>query len=125
MVPIAFVSEHSETLVELDIEYKHIAGEAGVPAYIRVPTASVEEDFITGLGGAGASGRPRIPPNACRKPAADCALRQFQKLFLQGICMTLLWLKAFHVIAVIAWMAGMLYLPRLYVYHTEVGARIA
>ena len=28
-----------------------------------------------------------------------------------------LWLKAFHVIAVIAWMAGMLYLPRLFVYH--------
>ena len=27
------------------------------------------------------------------------------------------WLKAFHIIAVIAWMAGMLYLPRLYVYH--------
>jgi len=31
-----------------------------------------------------------------------------------------LWLKAFHVIAVIAWMAGMLYLPRLFVYHCEV-----
>ena len=30
-----------------------------------------------------------------------------------------LWLKAFHVIAVIAWMAGMLYLPRLFVYHCE------
>jgi putative membrane protein len=29
------------------------------------------------------------------------------------------WLKAFHVIAVIAWMAGLLYLPRLYVYHCE------
>ena len=28
-----------------------------------------------------------------------------------------LWLKAFHIIAVIAWMAGMLYLPRLFVYH--------
>ena len=28
------------------------------------------------------------------------------------------WLKAFHVIAIIAWMAGMLYLPRLFVYHT-------
>jgi protoporphyrinogen IX oxidase len=27
------------------------------------------------------------------------------------------WLKAFHVVAVIAWMAGMLYLPRLFVYH--------
>jgi len=31
-----------------------------------------------------------------------------------------LWLKALHVIAVIAWMAGMLYLPRLFVYHCEV-----
>lgn len=29
------------------------------------------------------------------------------------------WLKAVHVIAIIAWMAGMLYLPRLYVYHCE------
>jgi putative membrane protein len=28
-----------------------------------------------------------------------------------------LWIKAFHIIAVIAWMAGMLYLPRLFVYH--------
>ena len=31
----------------------------------------------------------------------------------------LLWLKALHVIAVISWMAGLLYLPRLYVYHCE------
>lgn len=30
------------------------------------------------------------------------------------------WIKAFHVIAVIAWMSGLLYLPRLFVYHTEV-----
>jgi putative membrane protein len=29
------------------------------------------------------------------------------------------WIKAFHVIAVIAWMSGMFYLPRLFVYHTE------
>ena len=36
-----------------------------------------------------------------------------------------LWLKAFHIVAVIAWMAGMLYLPRLFVYHCEadVGSR--
>ena len=33
-----------------------------------------------------------------------------------------LWLKALHVIAVIAWMAGMLYLPRLFVYHAEASA---
>lgn len=30
-----------------------------------------------------------------------------------------LWIKAIHVIAVISWMAGMLYLPRLFVYHTD------
>lgn len=30
-----------------------------------------------------------------------------------------LWIKAIHIIAVIAWMAGMLYLPRLFVYHTS------
>jgi putative membrane protein len=29
------------------------------------------------------------------------------------------WIKAFHVISVIAWMSGMFYLPRLFVYHTE------
>ena len=33
--------------------------------------------------------------------------------------MLYLWLKAFHVIAVVAWMAGMLYLPRLFVYHCD------
>jgi protoporphyrinogen IX oxidase len=33
----------------------------------------------------------------------------------------LLWLKALHVIAVISWMAGLLYLPRLFVYHAEIG----
>jgi len=32
----------------------------------------------------------------------------------------LLWTKSFHVIAVIAWMSGLLYLPRLFVYHCEV-----
>ncbi len=33
-----------------------------------------------------------------------------------------LWIKALHVIAVIAWMAGMLYLPRLFVYHADAAA---
>ena len=49
VVPIAFVSEHSETLVELDIEYRHVAEQAGVPAYVRVPTVSAREAFIAGL----------------------------------------------------------------------------
>ena len=31
----------------------------------------------------------------------------------------IMWLKALHIIAIIAWMAGLLYLPRLFVYHVE------
>ena len=49
VVPIAFVSEHSETLVELDIEYRHVADEAGVPRYVRVPTVGTAPGFIEGL----------------------------------------------------------------------------
>jgi len=49
LVPIAFVSEHSETLVELDIEYRHLAQEKGVPFYARVPTVGTAPDFINGL----------------------------------------------------------------------------
>ncbi len=48
IVPIAFVSEHSETLVELDIDYKNIADKNGV-SYIRVPTLSVNNLFIKSL----------------------------------------------------------------------------
>lgn len=49
VLPIAFVSEHSETLVELDIEYKELADKAGVKAYVRVPTVATHGDFIAGL----------------------------------------------------------------------------
>lgn len=51
IAPIAFVSEHSETLVELDIEYARLAAEADVPHYLRVPTVGVHADFIAGLAG--------------------------------------------------------------------------
>jgi ferrochelatase len=50
-VPIAFVSEHSETLVELDIEYRKLAEESGVPDYRRAATAGAHPDFIGGLAG--------------------------------------------------------------------------
>ncbi len=49
IVPVAFVSEHSETLVELDIEYKKLAEENGCSFYKRVPALGVEESFIKGL----------------------------------------------------------------------------
>ena len=49
ILPIAFVSEHSETLVELDIEYAHLAKSANVPSYTRVPALGTSVDFIDGL----------------------------------------------------------------------------
>ena len=51
VVPIAFVSEHSETLVELDMLYRDLARECGVPDYLRVPTVGVRQEFIAGLAG--------------------------------------------------------------------------
>ena len=49
IVPVAFVSEHSETLVELDIEYKKLAEKNGCSFYKRVPALGIEESFINGL----------------------------------------------------------------------------
>jgi ferrochelatase len=49
LIPIAFVSEHSETLVELDIEYRHLAEKSGVSTYVRLPTVGDDAIFIDGL----------------------------------------------------------------------------
>ncbi len=49
ILPIAFVSEHSETLVELDIEYRQLAEELNLPSYHRVPAVGTHPDFIAGL----------------------------------------------------------------------------
>ena len=49
VVPVAFVSEHSETLVELDIEYRKLAEENGSRDYIRVPAVTTNQDFINSL----------------------------------------------------------------------------
>jgi len=49
VIPVAFVSEHSETLVELDLEYAEIARKTGVPSYYRVPTVTTHPKFINGL----------------------------------------------------------------------------
>ncbi len=49
VAPIAFVSEHAETLVELDITYRDLARRSGVPAYDRVETVQTKAAFIDGL----------------------------------------------------------------------------
>lgn len=52
VVPISFISEHSETLVELDMDYKSLALKEGVPFYGRVSTARTNKMFIDGLSSA-------------------------------------------------------------------------
>jgi ferrochelatase len=64
VVPIAFVSEHSETLVELDVEYRAVAEKMGVPGYFRVPTQNSDPAFIAALAGLVRRMRSR-PPGLC------------------------------------------------------------
>jgi protoporphyrin/coproporphyrin ferrochelatase len=49
VIPIAFVSEHSETLVELDVEYRALADRLGMPGYFRVPAQNAAAAFIAVL----------------------------------------------------------------------------
>lgn len=81
VAPIAFVSEHSETLVELDEEYRDLASASGVPIYRRAATVGIDPAFISGLAALvrqalassetvmpGSGGRP------CGKDDGDCPL---------------------------------------------------
>ena len=49
VAPIAFVSEHIETLNELDHDYALVADQAGCPQYLRAPALGVTQSFIDGL----------------------------------------------------------------------------
>jgi ferrochelatase len=50
VVPISFTSDHSETLVELDIEYKEFSQEIGVPFYYRIKALNLSNNYIKCLG---------------------------------------------------------------------------
>ena len=67
VVPVAFVSEHLETLVELDIQYRDRARELGLPAYVRVPTVSTRRAYVEGLANLIDEVR-RGAPGACARP---------------------------------------------------------
>ncbi len=81
VAPIAFVSEHSETLVELDIDYNLLAMEGGVPHYVRVPAVGTHPKFIEGLAnlvqeavsreGTKPDGGTRVCPPSCRQCALE------------------------------------------------------
>ena len=74
MIPIAFVSEHSETLVELDIEYRHLAEEAGVPQMMRIDTVGDHPLYIDAVvkKTLGCGGAVCPPPQRCPKTFSGC-----------------------------------------------------
>jgi len=49
VVPISFVSEHIETLQEIDLEYREVAEEAGITNFKRVPAPNTHPEFINAL----------------------------------------------------------------------------
>ena len=79
VVPIAFVSDHSETLVELDVEYKELAHKEGVPGYYRAPVQNSDPGFISALADLVRTTRTRPPGlcsfvggRTCPAPHGDC-----------------------------------------------------
>ncbi|HEY1095674.1 MAG TPA: ferrochelatase [Alphaproteobacteria bacterium] len=93
--PHAFVSEHVETIVELGVEYKHVADDHGVPYYGVVQTVGTHPDFIQGLakritdlqGRTGMfSDSPDDGKSICPPDAIWCCQRRAknEKIILQG-----------------------------------------
>jgi len=69
VVPIAFVSEHIETLVELDLEYGELAAHVGCVPYLRTPAVGIEPSFIAALAQAveAALGTSGVAPQGASK----------------------------------------------------------
>ncbi|MBV8937582.1 MAG: ferrochelatase [Alphaproteobacteria bacterium] len=76
IAPISFVSEHSETLVELDIDYRDLAAVSGVPAYHRVPTVGTEPGFIRSLAALVLRAHAEDRVGSCASGFAPCALSE-------------------------------------------------
>lgn len=75
VAPIAFVSEHSETLVELDIDYRARARRAGVPFYLRARTAGTSPEFIAELAAqVRAAPKPGEGSRRCPEGFSGCAV---------------------------------------------------
>ena len=82
VIPIAFVSEHSETLVELDIEYGEMATHLGIPGYYRAPAQNDDPAFIAALADLVQSRLTRplgtcshAGPRICPRSFSDCPIR--------------------------------------------------
>lgn len=74
--PHAFVSEHVETLVEIEEEYRHLAASSGVPAFARVGTVMTHPDFIKGLAWQVKNVQDRSDPVVCGGDVCPCGAAQ-------------------------------------------------
>jgi ferrochelatase len=83
LFPIAFVSEHVETLVELDMDYRAIAEAEGAAAYLRVPAVGTDPAFIAGLAGVVRAALAHRPCVASRTGARACP-GEFARCAMQG-----------------------------------------
>lgn len=84
VVPISFVSEHSETLVELDVECRRVANKSNVLSYVRIPALGTHENFISSL--AWLVEATRLYPNCsnslgrqCPKEFSKCGFKEWKK----------------------------------------------
>jgi ferrochelatase len=75
VAPIAFVSDHSETLVELDIEYAEVAKKHHVPGYFRVPAQNDDPGFIAALGALAKAALARGPGLCSHRGGRVCDAR--------------------------------------------------
>ena len=62
-VPISFVSEHIETLEEIDMEYREVAEESGIKGWRRVPALGCDQVFIDDLASAAIEALPYVDVN--------------------------------------------------------------
>lgn len=81
-VPISFVSEHIETLEEIDMEYKNLALESGIENWGRVPALGCEPVFISDLADAVIEALPHVEALAGSNAAAGQVDKDYVKSFL-------------------------------------------
>ena len=97
----SFVSEHIETLEEIDMEYKHLALESGIENWGRVPALNCKSSFILDLADAVIEALPSataLSPHASSTDADDCDPFQYAIKLLFGSVLAIILLlspKAF------------------------------
>ncbi|KAH1109857.1 hypothetical protein AAZX31_04G049500 [Glycine max] len=96
-VPVSFVSEHIETLEEIDMEYKELALESGIKNWARVPALGVTPSFITDLADAVIEALPSATaiyaPTRTSEDVDHDPVRYFIKMFFGSILAFILFLS--------------------------------